>query len=881
MRSLSYISLLLLFLVGLGHAQTYVTQSLNDGWGFYGEGNTTKYPATVPGTVHTDLIKNKLIEDPYYRLNAESVQWVENVTWIYTSTFDADSVVFQNDRIELVFEGLDTHATVVLNNNTVLEAHNMWRKWTIDVKNILKQTGNTMTVTFYPAPLYDQQQIDKRKDLKIPCDVDSGRIYSRKAAYHFGWDWGVRLVTAGIWKNVYLQGWSGAIFHSVNLPIITLDSNTAFLNIQANMNVAKAANYTIKVSNADTGEIYRSAYHTFNVSNDTTLVAGFTINNPKFWWVRNLGEPYLYPIKVELIYQNQTIHQKAVNLGLRTIELVQERDSIGESFYFKINNVSVFAKGGNYIPPDVFMPRVTNATYDQIIQDAVDANYNFMRVWGGGNYESDYFYDLCDKYGLLIWQDFMFANAMYPADDADYLANLSDEIIENIIRLRNHPSIALWCGNNEIKNGWEDWDYQQNLTDAQKQEIYGWYQDIFNNIIPNYLKVTDPYRPYWPSSPLHGFGHPESNTEGDSHYYGVWAATAPIENYTLNVGRFMSEYGMQGWPSLNTVNKYTLPEDRWINSSVIQFHEKGAFAYYHVEYYILNYFRNATNFEKYLYLTQIMQSYAIQTAVEAHRYNKPRNMGTLMWQLNDDWPSFSWSSRDYYGAWKAVHYMVKRKYQDVIVSVVPSKDSQSKTQYDVYVVSEKLSDFKATLSVAIMDFNGTVFFSDVAPITCAAGSSKIYVTLSNDTFRNLDLTRSFIYANVTYDFQEGVSETTAYMVRHKDLQLANANVTVKVDVLKNTVTVQSDSLAIGVCVYTPGYDTFYNDNYFDLLPNTPKTLKFLRYDLLERSNALFNVLHLYKSYSDDAFEPKITIEDPRKNSMMMKKRSVGVSIVEK
>jgi len=762
MRSLSYISLLLLFLVGLGHAQTYVTQSLNDGWGFYGEGNTTKYPATVPGTVHTDLIKNKLIEDPYYRLNAESVQWVENVTWIYTSTFDADSVVFQNDRIELVFEGLDTHATVVLNNNTVLEAHNMWRKWTIDVKNILKQTGNTMTVTFYPAPLYDQQQIDKRKDLKIPCDVDSGRIYSRKAAYHFGWDWGVRLVTAGIWKNVYLQGWSGAIFHSVNLPIITLDSNTAFLNIQANMNVAKAANYTIKVSNADTGEIYRSAYHTFNVSN-----------------------------------------------------------------------------------------------------------------------ESDYFYDLCDKYGLLIWQDFMFANAMYPADDADYLANLSDEIIENIIRLRNHPSIALWCGNNEIKNGWEDWDYQQNLTDAQKQEIYGWYQDIFNNIIPNYLKVTDPYRPYWPSSPLHGFGHPESNTEGDSHYYGVWAATAPIENYTLNVGRFMSEYGMQGWPSLNTVNKYTLPEDRWINSSVIQFHEKGAFAYYHVEYYILNYFRNATNFEKYLYLTQIMQSYAIQTAVEAHRYNKPRNMGTLMWQLNDDWPSFSWSSRDYYGAWKAVHYMVKRKYQDVIVSVVPSKDSQSKTQYDVYVVSEKLSDFKATLSVAIMDFNGTVFFSDVAPITCAAGSSKIYVTLSNDTFRNLDLTRSFIYANVTYDFQEGVSETTAYMVRHKDLQLANANVTVKVDVLKNTVTVQSDSLAIGVCVYTPGYDTFYNDNYFDLLPNTPKTLKFLRYDLLERSNALFNVLHLYKSYSDDAFEPKITIEDPRKNSMMMKKRSVGVSIVEK
>jgi beta-mannosidase len=407
--------------------------------------------------------------------------------------------------------------------------------------------------------------------------------------------------------------------------------------------------------------------------------------------------------------------------------------------------------------------------------------------------------------------------------------------------------------------------------------IFGWYQSIFNDLIPGYLHVLDQTRPYLASSPLHGFGHPESYTEGDSHYYGVWAETAPIENYTNHVGRFMSEYGMQGWPSLNTVNKYTLPEDRWINSSVIQFHEKGAAGYYHVEYYILNYFNNATNFEKYLYLTQIMQSYAIQTAVEAHRYNKPRNMGTLMWQLNDDWPSFSWSSRDYYGAWKAVHYMVKRKFQDVIVSVVPTNNN---TQYQVYVVSEKLTDFNANLSVVIMDISGTVAYSKSLQIKCPAGQSVSQLVISNQDFSKLDLARNFIYANVTYDFGETLSETTAYFVRPKNLQLANATITMKIDVLKNLITVESDTLAIGVNVYSPAYDIFLDDNYFDLLPNTPKTVKFLRFSLLDAPNALFKILHLYSSYNDNASEPKVTYVDPRKDSTLMKSK-LRLSILEK
>jgi len=340
----------------------------------------------------------------------------------------------------------------------------------------------------------------------------------------------------------------------------------------------------------------------------------------------------------------------------------------------------------------------------------------------------------------------------------------------------------------------------------------------------------------------------------------------------------MSEYGMQGWPSLNTVKKYTLPEDRWINSSVIQFHEKGAAAYYHVEYYILNYFNNATDFEKYLYLTQIMQSYAIQTAIEAHRYNKPRNMGTLMWQLNDAWPVFSWSSRDYYGAWKAVHYMVKRKFQDVIVSVVPTNNN---TQYQVYVVSDKLTDFNANLSVVIMNIDGTVAYSKSLQIKCPAGQSVSQLTIANQDFSRLDLARNFIYANVTYDFGETISETTAYFVRPKDVQLANPNITMKIDVLKNLITVQSDTLAIGVNVYSPETDIFLDDNYFDLLPNTPKTLKFLRFTpLVESPNALFSILHLYSSYNNKTAEPKITYIDPRKDSTVMKSK-LRVSILEK
>ena len=840
-----------------------IIQNLNSGWQFHQKGNSSYYNASVPGTIHTDLINNKLINDPYYRENINDVQWVENVTWEYVTHFDlSSSSILLNDRIDLVFTGLDTHAIVVLNNKVILNANNQFRTWVVDVKNIIKQRDNTLTITFLPIPLYNEEQMDKLKPLILPSDFDEGRVFTRKAAYHFGWDWGPRLVTVGIWRPVYLQAWNESRIEYLRFQQTMIGKDEANISMSVDLLVNVKQTYGVKVLNSKTGEVYRDFTIPLDRTNQTGVAFQFSIKNPKLWWVRNFGEPYLYPIKVQILAQGRVLDEKEANLGIRTLELIREKDEIGESFYFKINGKKVFAKGGNYIPPDNFLSRVAEKDYKEVIQNAIDANYNFIRVWGGGNYENDIFYDLCDKEGILLWQDFMFAGGMYPGD-LDFLSNLSEEIIQNVKRLVNHPSIALWCGNNEIKNAWEDWGYQSNMTEAQRKTVYGWYSKIFLEIIPGILKLIDPSRAYWPSSPSHGFGHPENLIEGDSHYYGVWVSNAPIEDFRTNVGRFMSEYGMQGFPCLNSVKKYTLPRDRYLNSSVILTHEKGTAAYYHIGYYVGAYFRNGTNFENYLYVTQIMQMYAIQTAIEAHRYNKPRNMGTLMWQLNDLWPAFSWSAVDYYGSWKAVQYMIKKKYQDVIVSIAPNLDTENNTQYDIYIVSEKLFDFQGVLSITIMDMNGTKHYNSIDTYTIPSDSSTIYKTIHFDQYKDLNLSTSIIYANLTYDFGEKFSETYGYFDRPRFLELQNPQIKVSVNILRQTVTLTSDTFVLGAYVYVEDIDIHFDDNYFNLLPGVPKTITALR---LSSQNfpsfpSVFKVLHLYGSYSKDTHMVSRTIED--------------------
>jgi len=568
------ISLLGLFCISLNiQAQKKL---LHSGWQFRKAQTGKWYTATVPGTVHTDLLANKLIEDPYYRDNEKDLQWIGTTDWEYKTSFAADISLLKKKHIELVFDGLDTYADVYLNNQLILSANNMFRQWKADVKGLLKP-ANTLHIVFYSA----KNKADSMAKAALPLVLpDNPRAYVRKAQYHFGWDWGPIFITSGIWKNVYLN-------------------------------------------------VY-----------DT----------------KSAEKVYTPPHKVEL---------------------VQEADNIGRSFYFKIDGKPVYMKGANYIPSEVFLPRLKKEDYRKIILAAKNANMNMLRIWGGGIYEDDAFYDLCDEYGIYVWQDFMFAGAMVPGDK-DFMNNVHEEVKYQIERLRHHPCIVVWCGNNEIDEAWHNWGWQKqfNLYGGDSAKVWNDYKKLFQDSIAAWVKRYDGARPYTSTSPLNGWGRAKSFTEGDSHYWGVWWGLEDIEAFETKTGRFVSEYGMQAMPNYSTLQQITKPEDRFLYSDVINAHQKANGGFMKLNTYIHNYFMDSAKAKKlsvedYTYVTQCMQYYAFKNSIAIHRSKAPVNMGTLLWQLNDCWPVTSWGITDYSRKPKAAWYAVKQAYRD---DILPERD---------------------------------------------------------------------------------------------------------------------------------------------------------------------------------------------------------------
>ena len=553
------------------------TVNLHDGWQFRQEGGTKWYAATVPGEVHTDLLNNKLIPDPYYRDNEKKLQWIEKRNWEYKKSFQLSAETLKKKHSELVFDGLDTYASVYLNGKLVLKADNMFRQWRVNVKPYLRSGDNQLKVVFESA----QNVVDLLAKKDLPFVIpDNPRAYVRKAQYHFGWDWGPKLTTCGVWKEVRLEAYN---------------------------------------------------------------------EKPK--------EKEYVPT--------------------RKIELVQQPDSLGKSFYFKIDGKPVYMKGANYIPSDALLSRVTKKEYEKVIKMAKDANMNMLRIWGGGIYEDDYFYDLCDKYGINVWQDFMFAGAMVPGDKA-FFDNVREEVKYQVKRLRHHKSIVLWCGNNEIDEAFKNWGWQKSMKMSKQDSTKLWkdYVRLFQDSIPKWVKEVDPTRPYVSSSPLFGWGRQKSITEGDSHYWGTWWGLEDIEVVQKKTGRFVSEYGMQAMPNYSTTKKITLEEDRHLYSDVLKAHQKAGNGFTKLNSYLHRYFKDTTNVKTwsvkdYTYLTQCLQHYSFKNIIGVHRSKEPYNMGTLLWQLNDCWPVASWSITDYYNRQpKAAWYAVKEAYRDDVRPVV-------------------------------------------------------------------------------------------------------------------------------------------------------------------------------------------------------------------
>jgi beta-mannosidase len=663
-------------------------------------GTRERLAAVVPGCIHADLLRAGKIEDPFHRDNETKQFWVGESSWNYARTFEVPAALLACDRVCLVCEGLDTLSTVLVNGATVGSTDNMFRSWEFDVKAILKPGMNRIEIHF-TSPL-------GRKDLTAdpacspatPMDLPM-RTMVRKEQCNFGWDWGPKCLTCGIWRPIRIVAFNTARLAGVHVRQSHSKAKAGAVGLSVAVEAVRtrAALLEALVEVCFEGRVLQSRQ--VSVKNGRAE-ARFVIAKPKLWWPRGMGDQHLYQVKTTLLCGGEPLDVQVKRIGLRRLELIRKKDGWGESFHFEANGVRFFAKGANWIPADPFQSRVTPQVYRHLLESAAEANMNFVRVWGGGIYEDDLFYDVCDELGICVWQDFMFACAVYPAG-RDFLANVRREVRENVRRIRHHASLALWCGNNELEQGWEEWGWTRSKPAFLKRA----YARMFHEAIPAIVKAEDPERQYWPSSSSSGRPFeitPNDPRMGDGHLWSVWHGREPFEWYRTAFHRFCSEFGFQSFPEPATVRGYTAPGDRNVSSRVMELHQRSGIGNATILHYMLSWYRMPDGFENTLWLSQLQQGLAIKYAVEHWRRNMPRCMGALYWQLNDTWPVASWASIDYHGRWKALQYMAKRFFAPVLISGV---ENAGKGTVEVHLTSDGLRRVDGAWSWNLTRVDGT------------------------------------------------------------------------------------------------------------------------------------------------------------------------------
>ncbi|PYT04137.1 MAG: beta-mannosidase [Acidobacteria bacterium] len=793
---------------------------LHSGWKFREAGKGEWRAANVPGCVHTDLLANKLIEDPFYRDDEPKLQWIGKTDWEYQTTFDAPPELLKREHVELVFEGLDTYATVTLNGSVLLEADNMFRTWRVDAKRLLRTGANTLHVTFR-SPINEVLPVMAKMSYQLPAVNDQGEKtspFTRKAPYQYGWDWGPRFVTSGLWRPVSIEAWDSARVESLRVVQNQLGRDSAQLTAEVEVVSTGAVDAVVLVENLT--DRAAPARKPVRLAAGTNKVAvNFQISKPRLWWPNGMGEHPLYDIRARLLVGGRQTDESSARTGLRTVELRQQPDKDGKTFTFVVNGVPVFAKGANWIPADSFPTRINRERYRQLVESARDSNMNMLRVWGGGIYESDDFYELCDESGILLWQEFMFACSMYPGDQA-FLDSVRAEATDNVKRLRNHPSIVIWCGNNEVETAWQHWGWKQNLP----AKLWDDYKKIFHGVLPEVVAEYDPARPYWPSSPSSNLeDDPDSQRMGDVHYWEVWHAAKPFTEYEKQHPRFMSEYGFQSFPSIETVNAYTVPSDHDIQSPVMLAHQKHPRGNQLIREYMLREYPEPKDFDSFLYVSQVLQAEGIKVGAEHLRRIMPHNMGSLYWQIDDCWPVASWSSIDYFGRWKALQFYARRFYNDMLVS--PHVEGGN---VEFYVVSDRTQPVAAELVVTLMDFDGHALSENRKSVEVSALASKSYLSVPVDELlRGHDAKSVFLNCELLVGGQT-VSSNRLFFRPFKELTLPAPHVTTEVARAQGgfTVTLRSDKLARAVYLSAAGLEGAFSDNYFDLIPGQEVRVEF-------------------------------------------------------
>ena len=807
---------------------------LDHGWTFYQAGQALRYPASVPGTVQGDLIQQEIIPDPNYRQQEQDIQWVEQEDWVYETTFDLPAGLLDHEQVDLVCAGLDTYAEVALNGEVILTADNMFCQWEVAVREQLRPGSNHLRLHFH-SPV--RRGLEKLRALPyaVPATNEPQpmaartSVFTRKAPFHYGWDWGPRVVNIGPWRPIYLRAWSGARLTGCYFQPVRVDAVAAHYRVVVDLTGEPGFSGSLRLRVGEALSL-EQAFHLDQASGQVTLA--FTLESPRLWWPNGLGEAYLYPVHLSLhdatgAARDHYHHQ----LGVRSLALVQTPEGRGSSFHFAVNGVPVFMKGANYIPPDILPGRVDAAAYTRVLDDAVAAHMNMIRVWGGAVYEDDRFYARCDEKGLLVWQDFMFACAMYPPTE-DFMVSVAEEARQNVRRLRNYACLALWCGNNEMLVAWHRWDWQRShgLDAAAQAALWGAYERIFYEILPEAVATHDPARAYWPSTPSGGYRELPQPEAGDEHDWRIWFSQADFETYGVHTGRFVSEYGLQAFPTLETLAAITEPADRQLDSAVMRHRQRSRMPWLGpdftgndmMQYYVRQYYREPRDFAALVYATQQTQALALRTGIEAHRRQMPHTMGSLYWQLDDCWPTQSWATVDYYGRWKAAHYAVRRAFAPVLVSPVIEGEDMA-----VHLVSDRLTPLEGTLVLRLLAFDGTELRRDRLPVQLPANSSRrVFQHGVNGYLAGADPQRCLLAASLWVDDAcVATAQLTFVRPRALDLPAARLQLDLRPQGTTWELRLLSDSYLPGLWLRLAEGEAHFSDNSLDLLPGEGRVVQ--------------------------------------------------------
>ena len=801
-----------------------MSQNLNVGWKLHLNNKEDWIDARVPGNVHLDHLENRKIPDPFFGQNEAELQWISDEDWTYKLMFEPDKDLMERKNIILFFHGLDTYADIFLNNIKVLSANNMFHPWSANVKDVLRDGMNNLEIHFR-SPLKEVSGQMNSIDHALPADNDqAGKTspYTRKAPYHYGWDWGPCLVTSGIWKEVELIGWEDWYVDQLQIKNKNVSKDTAELEVELTVLSDISEGISVCVRESLSGKDFKKIFRMEPGVNDLSFT--ISIDNPDLWWPVGHGDQILHEFFLTIETKEREEHHER-RLGIRDVKIRRDKDEKGESFEIHVNGMPIYSKGANWIPADYFVERLTRDDYKRLLNDAIRANMNTLRIWGGGIYEPDHFYELCDEMGIMVWQDFMFACSMYPGND-EFLDSVEKEARYQVNRLKGYASVILWCGNNEIASGWLSWGWKEELPISVWQD----YKKLFHELLPKVCRELDPERFYWPSSPGHGIDQSDEDQiygKGDNHYWGVWHGGDEFDAFEDNVGRFMTEYGMQSFPATSTIESFADKKDRVLDSAIMNAHQKASLGTGNLMRYIEDQYRVTNDFDSVTGLSQIMQAESIRFAVEAHRRHMPYCMGTLYWQFNDCWPVISWSSIDYKGNWKALHYSARNFFKPVILSLRDLEDV-----VNVHVVNDRHYGLDAVVKIGLFGFNGDLLFEDSFSMEVKQFSSCIARSIDKTVLLDgRDLSTLVLRAELTSN-RESLSKSHQFFKKPKELKIPPPEFEHEVKYLngKYEITIRSSSFLYQLHFISSQVRGVFSDNYFNMLPNEVIVIEFEPYE---------------------------------------------------